>query len=434
VNLTDIVVMDDILGIITNLIGGDTNNDGILQPGEVWTYTATGTATAGQYANIGNVTGYYNEAPVTDDDPSHYYGANSSVNIKKYTNGEDADDPTGPFIPIGSEVTWTYNVTNPGNVNLTDIVVMDDILGIISNLVDGDTNNDGILQPGEVWTYTATGTATAGQYANIGNVTGYYNEAPVTDEDPSHYYGSSGEIDIEKYVWNGTGWEDADTVTGPSLSSGPVQFKIIVTNIGNVELTNIVVTDNKYGPVALTTTTLGVGASTEAEYNMTWASGQQVNTADVEGYYGATKYTDSDDAHYYGPVSHGAQYDNILSESSSCVVFSDTSYLAVGKSKARSRDVMLFDLSMYNKDDTISKATLSLFWYYPAGQTRTSDTVVEIYRPQRWDPKHVTWYYRLYRTAWNPVGGAWFDVSGTAQGTVPYASVTIPASTLTDNQ
>jgi len=240
-------------------------------------------------------------------------------------------------------------------------------------------------------------------------------------------------IDIEKYVW-GVGWEDADTAPGPSFSSGPVKFKIVVTNTGKVPLIRVNVTDDKYGPITISNTTLAAGAAIEAEYNISWVSGQQVNTADVEGYYGDTKYTDSDDAHYYGPISQGAQYDNILSESSSCVVFSDTSYLAVGKSKARSRDVMLFDLSMYNKDDTISKATLSLFWYYPAGQTRTSDTVVEIYRPQRWDSKHVTWYYRLYRTAWSPVGGAWFDVSGTAQGNVPYASVTFPASTVPDNQ
>lgn len=42
---------------------------------------------------------------------------------------------------------------------------------------------------------------------------------------------------------------------------------------------------------------------------------------------------------------------------------------------------MVFDLSSYKTTDTISKATLSLYWYYPASTTRTSDTVVEVYRP-----------------------------------------------------
>lgn len=127
-------------------------------------------------------------------------------------------------------------------------------------------------------------------------------------------------------------------------------------------------------------------------------------------------------------------YDNNLRESSACSVLSTTTYLDVGKSKSRARDVMLFDLSMYDKDDTISQATLSLYWYYPAGKTRTSDTVVEVYRPGAWNPKYVTWYYYDYRKAWTPVGGAWFDVNGVAQGSAPYASVTFPAGTVPDNQ
>ena len=127
-------------------------------------------------------------------------------------------------------------------------------------------------------------------------------------------------------------------------------------------------------------------------------------------------------------------YDNNLRESSACAVLSTTPYIDVGKSKSRARDVMLFDLSMYDENDTISQATLSLYWYYPAGKTRTSDTVVEVYRPGKWNPKYVTWYYYDYRKAWKPVGGAWFDVNGIAQGTAPYASVTFPAGTVPDNQ
>ena len=48
------------------------------------------------------------------------------IDIEKSTNGEDADDPTGPQIPVGDPVTWTYVVTNPGDVPLADVVVTDD--------------------------------------------------------------------------------------------------------------------------------------------------------------------------------------------------------------------------------------------------------------------------------------------------------------------
>ena len=126
-------------------------------------------------------------------------------------------------------------------------------------------------------------------------------------------------------------------------------------------------------------------------------------------------------------------YDNRLRQSSPNTVLSNTPYLDIGKSAYRCRDVMLFDLSMYN-NTTISKATLSLYWYYPAGATRTSDTVVEIYRPMQWDPQYVTWNSRMSGTPWDTAGGNWFDKNDVDQGTTPYASVTFPASVVPDNR
>lgn len=69
----------------------------------------------------------------------------------------------------------------------------------------------------------------------------------------------------------------------------------------------------------------------------------------------------------------------------------------------------MFDLSSYNTADTITKATLSLYWYYPSATTRTSDTVVEVYRPVEWDPKYVSWNYRTSGTLWSTAGGNWYD-------------------------
>ena len=48
-----------------------------------------------------------------------------SIDIEKSTTGEDADDPLGPFVTGGDTLTWTYRVTNTGNVTLTNIVVTD---------------------------------------------------------------------------------------------------------------------------------------------------------------------------------------------------------------------------------------------------------------------------------------------------------------------
>ncbi len=123
--------------------------------------------------------------------PTNVLG-NPAINIEKYTNGEDADDPTGPYIPVGETVTWTYKVTNTGNVPLSNVAVTDNITGVNPQYVSGDLNSNGILETSEMWIYEATGTATAGQYANIGNVTANYEDIQVSDEDPSHYYGQGG--------------------------------------------------------------------------------------------------------------------------------------------------------------------------------------------------------------------------------------------------
>ena len=77
-----------------------------LAVAESMTCTANGTAVAGQYANIGTATGTPPVGdPVTDDDPSHYFGTTSTIDIEKATNGEDADTPTGPNIPVGDAVS-----------------------------------------------------------------------------------------------------------------------------------------------------------------------------------------------------------------------------------------------------------------------------------------------------------------------------------------
>ena len=138
-----------------------------------------------------------------------------------------------------------------------------------------------------------------------------------------------------------------------------------------------------------------------------------------------------------GPVSTASYtpvYDNRLRESSPNSVLSTTTYLDIGKSSYRCRDVMHFDLSSYGITDTISKATLSLYWYYPAGTTRTSDTVVEVYRPVEWDSKYVTWRSRMSGVPWKNAGGEWFDMNGVSQGATPYASVIFSGSKAPDNR
>lgn len=74
-------------------------------------------------------------------------------------------------------VTYTYIVTNPGTVVLSNVVVTDDKISPVT-YVSGDTNGDALLQPGETWTYTATANIAA-TTTNIGNVTANSTGTPV---------------------------------------------------------------------------------------------------------------------------------------------------------------------------------------------------------------------------------------------------------------
>jgi hypothetical protein len=302
--LSNIIVTDSEAGVIPGYVTGD-DGDGVLNVTETWIYRAFGTAAAGQYANTGNVTGTPLVGPnVSDDDPSHYFGSEACIHIEKSTNGEDADLPTGPVIPVGGAVLWEYVVTNCGSVNLTNIVVTDSQAGVTPGYVSGD-DGDNILQTTETWIYQASGTAVAGQYANNSTVTGIPPVgSPVSDDDPSHYFGSQACIHIEK----STNGQDADVPTGPLIPVGSaVLWEYVVTNCGSVNLTNIVVTDSQAGVTPGYVS--GDDGDNLLQTTETWiyqaggtaVAGQYANTGTVTGTppVGAN-VSDDDPSHYFG--------------------------------------------------------------------------------------------------------------------------------------
>ena len=153
-----------------------------------------------------------------------------AVVIEKDTNGVDADEAPGPFVPVGDPVTWTYVVTNTGNVTLNDIEVTDDVLGEI-------TCPDDSLDVGDDMECEATGVSEPGQYENLGTVAAVGAVGgPVADDDPSHYFGSIPGIDVEK----STNGSDADSAPGPVVSVGDtVIWEYVVTNVGNAPIADM---------------------------------------------------------------------------------------------------------------------------------------------------------------------------------------------------
>jgi plastocyanin len=128
---------------------------------------------------------------------------NPDIDIEKLTNGVDADDPNAgdaPEIAPGDTVTWTYVVTNIGNVPLQNVTVTDDQGAAVScpqtTLEVGESMNctaSGVADDLNNTSFTTVPGLCGGfpetpLYENMGKATG--NSATgefVEDEDPSHY-------------------------------------------------------------------------------------------------------------------------------------------------------------------------------------------------------------------------------------------------------
>ena len=50
-------------------------------------------------------------------------GTTAVINLVKLTNGTDNDTPPGPFVPVGSTVTFTYIVTNTGTAAVSSVAL-----------------------------------------------------------------------------------------------------------------------------------------------------------------------------------------------------------------------------------------------------------------------------------------------------------------------
>jgi hypothetical protein len=232
---------------------------------------------------------------------------------------QDADAATGPYLPPTQDrVIFAFEIDNDGIGDLTNV-----------NLVDTDMTtfyiDQACMTPAvfpiplladddPIVTVYGELTFASGQHSNNATVTGTPAVGdPVSDSDLAHYFGLAPSIDLEKQVWDGSTWHDADTPTGPSLTSAqnPVIFRFVITNSGNIDLTNVTLTDTDMSsfyanqnctvlatfPIAIVPTS----APVTVYGSLPWAQGQHSNTATAIGTppVGAP-VSDADPGHYFG--------------------------------------------------------------------------------------------------------------------------------------
>ncbi len=249
VTLTDVTVVDDVLGAIT--LAATT-----LAPGESTTGTATYVVTEddlpGPIVNVAVATGTAPDgSEVSDeDDETVAISGQPGIEVVKVADPQIAQ--------VGETVTYSYTVTNTGAVTLTAVTVDDDVLGPITLAAT-------TLSPGQSTTGTATYTVTQadlpGPIVNVAVATGTDpTGAVVTDEDDESV-GIAG-LEIVK-TSDAVEAEVGDTIT----------YTYTVTNVGSVTLSNITVVDDVLGPITLAATTLAPGESTTGTATYTVVEG-----------------------------------------------------------------------------------------------------------------------------------------------------------------
>jgi uncharacterized repeat protein (TIGR01451 family) len=140
----------------------------------------------------------------------------------------------------GDQVTFTYKVSNPGNVALTDVEVVDDKCSPVQGPSAGDANDDDALDPGEVWSYSCTMSIAphqdgeANPIVNTVTATGtdrHEQDHTATDTHSTQILHQA--IDIEKTgpatATVGAALDYTLTVTNPGDTSFPAQ-QVIVTD------------------------------------------------------------------------------------------------------------------------------------------------------------------------------------------------------------
>ncbi len=248
VTLTSITLADDMLGSIT--LGATSLAPGVFTTGTA-TYTVSESDIPGPIINNATVTGTppYGDNVNDTDSESVSITYNACIDIVKA-----ADDTSAS---IGQVVTYTFTVTNCGDVTLTGVTVVDDMLGSIT--LGSTTLGPGVSTTGTA-TYTVTESDLPGPIVNNATATG----TPPVGSVVSDYDIESVSVIINPCI---------DIVKSADIHSVPiggvVTYTFTVTNCGDVTLTGVTVVDNKLGAITLGTTTLSPGQSTQGTKSIT---------------------------------------------------------------------------------------------------------------------------------------------------------------------
>ncbi|MBU3821595.1 DUF11 domain-containing protein [Flavobacteriaceae bacterium XHP0103] len=266
--LTNVVLNDPVLGGVIALDSGDINTNSMLDVGEIWIYTANYPLTqndidTGSVTNQASVSGESSlgvvvtddsdDDNVLEDDPTTTAICQSSA-IALIKQGVFNDEDTDGCSDVGETITYTFTVTNQGNVSVNTIGITDPMLTGLLSLPSGDTDGDDELDVTETWVYTADYTITQadidnGLVSNQATVTGIgadgSNVSDLSDDDSVSENDSTettlcqtADIALIK-----TAIFNDENTNGCSDAGETITFTFTVTNQGNISINTIGIND-----------------------------------------------------------------------------------------------------------------------------------------------------------------------------------------------
>jgi uncharacterized repeat protein (TIGR01451 family) len=220
---------------------------------------------------------------------SHGCGIVPDIHVEK--TASVATLPAG-----GGAVTYTYVVTNPGSIGLTNVTVTDDKCSPVT-FVSGDSAPLGELGVAESWTFSCTATLTE-TTTNVATATGHFGDVTVTDTDDATVTVEEAQPPVPAPAIH---VEKTPSVTTLPVGGGSVTYTYVVTNAGDAALTTVTVTDDKCTPVTFVSGDDGddevLGLTETWTYTcVATLTETTTNVATATGHEGETTVTDTDDA------------------------------------------------------------------------------------------------------------------------------------------
>ncbi|HEX8665748.1 MAG TPA: hypothetical protein VF744_17160 [Beijerinckiaceae bacterium] len=287
-NMTGITVTDPGVSNLAAVTSGgfnvgDVNLDGILNAGETWRYTAQHVVTQADIDTDGGGDGTIDNTVTADSDQTTAVTASASVAVEQRIGlalTKTAD--VSSVDEDGDEIRYTIAVSNSGNTTSSGLVVTDPQITHVTPIIDpnapvlgpyllapvfdgdynvgdtnengvedpgetfqyqisGDDNNNGVEDPGEVFTQTNVGDTNQNGIPDSGEEWQFYNAGDTNQngvEDDGEIFQIVVDHNVDAVDANDDGYNDGDTNQDGILNPGETWLYSVTHTVTQDEIDN----------------------------------------------------------------------------------------------------------------------------------------------------------------------------------------------------